>query len=78
VDASPFGTRLFVAFRGSLPLSGDPHIATGNSPGMGIILIDRDGESGRLAAILRISNRDDAGVERADAHALRVRLKSEG
>ena len=75
VDASPNGDFLFVALRGSMPLSGDPHIATGSTPGLGIIAVDRNGESGQLAAILRISNIDASGVERADAHAVRVRLR---
>ena len=75
VDAAPSGDLLFVALRGAVPLSGDPHIATGNTPGLGVIAVDRSGDSGRLAAVIRISNRDDAGVDRADAHAVRVRLK---
>ena len=75
VDASPNGDLLFVALRGSLPLSGDPHIATGSTPGLGIIDVDRNGRGGQLAAILRISNIDANGVERADAHAVRVRLR---
>jgi hypothetical protein len=75
VDSSPFGDQLFVALRGPTPLSGDPHIATGSTPGLGIIEVDREGRGGRLAAILRITNVDAAGVERADAHAVRVRLK---
>ena len=75
VDASPNGDLLFVALRGPTPLSGDPHIATGSTPGMGIIAVDQQGDSGSLKAILRITNRDAGGVERADAHAVRVRSK---
>jgi hypothetical protein len=56
-------------------LSGDPHIATGTTPGLGIIAVQRSGSSGELKAILRISNVDDQGVDRADAHAVRVRAK---
>jgi hypothetical protein len=73
VDASPSGDWLFVALRGAIPLSGDPHIATGSTPGLGIIRVDRDGSNGELEAILRISNTDAAGVDRADVHAVRVR-----
>lgn len=73
VDAAPSGNWLFVALRGSMPLSGDPHIATGTTPGLGIIQVDQRGESGGLVAILRVSNMDAAGVERADPHAVRVR-----
>jgi DNA-binding beta-propeller fold protein YncE len=76
VDASPSGDRLYVALRGSSPLSGDPHIATGVSPGLGIIEVDGGGASGRLGAILPITNIDAQGVDRADAHALRVRRVS--
>jgi DNA-binding beta-propeller fold protein YncE len=75
VDASPDGSLLFVAFRGPTPLSGDPHIATGSTPGLGIIAVNKQGDDGQLAAILRVTNRDAAGVEKADAHAVRVRLK---
>ncbi len=75
VDASPSGDRLFVALRGSSPLSGDPHIATGSTPGLGIIGVDPSGQDGRLLAVLRLSNMDGTGVERADAHAVRVRVK---
>jgi hypothetical protein len=75
VDASPAGGFLFTALRGSTPLSGDPHIATGNTPGLGVINVNRDGSGGELVAVLRISNVDATGVERADAHAVRVRTK---
>ncbi len=73
VDAAPSGDWLFVALRGPTPLSGDPHIATGSTPGLGIIQVDRQGESGSLVAILRVTNVDASGVERADPHAVRVR-----
>ncbi|MGH8434677.1 MAG: hypothetical protein ACRERX_09345 [Pseudomonas sp.] len=75
VDASPAGGFLFVALRGSTPLSGDPHIATGTTPGLGVINVNREGSGGELVAVLRISNVDAQGVERADAHAVRVRQK---
>jgi hypothetical protein len=75
VDISPNGNLLFVAFRGATPLSGDPHIATGNAPGMGIIEVEGNGSRGQLVGAVRISNVDTSGVDRADAHAVRVRLK---
>lgn len=73
--AAPNGQRIFVALRGAVPLSGDPHIATGSTPGLGIIDVAADGTAGSLRSILRISNVDDNGVDRADVHAVRVRLK---
>jgi hypothetical protein len=39
VDRSPTGNRLFVALRGPVPLSGDPHNAQGSTPGLGIIQV---------------------------------------
>ncbi|MGQ0639865.1 MAG: hypothetical protein ACT4P6_03695 [Gemmatimonadaceae bacterium] len=73
VDIAPSGNRLFVALRGPTPLSGDPHIATGKTPGLGIIDLTDGGRSGALKAIVRVTNVDSTGVERADAHAVRVR-----
>jgi hypothetical protein len=76
VDASPDGRHLFVSLRGPTPLSGDPHVATGTTPGLGVIEVSADGRNGSLRAILRISNADSLGVEKADAHAVRVRRRS--
>jgi DNA-binding beta-propeller fold protein YncE len=75
VDRSPAGDRLFVALRGPTPLSGDPHIATGATPGLGVIELTGGGSGGALTAVLRVTNVDASGVERADAHAVRVRRK---
>src|SRR3990172_6128383 len=75
VDVAPDGRHLFAALRGPTPPSGDPHVATGTTPGLGIIEVGADGRTGRLKAIVRLSNLDDQGVERADPHAVRVRPK---
>jgi hypothetical protein len=72
-DVSPDGSLVFVALRGPTPLSGDPHNATGATPGLGIIEVAEGGRSGRLRAILRLTNVGPDGVERADPHGLRVR-----
>jgi DNA-binding beta-propeller fold protein YncE len=77
LDVAPTGNRVFVSLRGSLPLSGDPHASTGSTPGVGVIRVEQGGRTGSLHAIARISNVDSAGVERADPHALRVRLLDE-
>jgi hypothetical protein len=76
MDASPDGDRVFVSLRGKLPLSGDPHASTGSTPGLGVMKVRRGGRSGYLEAIVPISNVDSGGIDRADPHALRVRLKS--
>lgn len=72
VDVSPSGDLLFVALRGPTPLTGDPHNATGTTPGLGVVEVSPDGRGGQLVAVLPISNPLD-GREMADAHAVRVR-----
>jgi hypothetical protein len=69
---SPAGDLIFVALRGANPLSGDPHNATGSTPGLGIIEVASGGATGRLAAIIRMTNVSD-GLDRADPHAVAVR-----
>ena len=74
---SPDGNLVFVSLRGPNPLSGSPHAATGSVPGVGIIHVSEGGETGVLASVVRIGNKDSSGVERADAHGIGLRLKSE-
>jgi hypothetical protein len=74
-DISPSGNRIFVSLRGPNPLSGSPHAATGSTPGLGVIQVTQGGKGGVLKSVVRISNIDTAGVERADVHGIRVRLK---
>jgi hypothetical protein len=71
---SPSGNRIFVALRGPIPLSGDPHASTGSTPGLGVIQVTAGGSDGFMKAITRISNVDGAGVERADAHGIALRI----
>lgn len=69
---APAGDRIFVALRGPSPLSGDPHNATGSTPGLGIIELQDGGSNGRLARIIRMGN-SDGSADRADPHAVAVR-----
>lgn len=71
---SPDGSRIFVSLRGPLPLSGDPHASTGSTPGLAVIQVTSGGSDGSVKAIVRISNTDAAGVERADAHGIALRI----
>jgi hypothetical protein len=73
-DVAPAGNRIFVSLRGPNPLSGDPHVSTGSTPGIGVIQIQAGGARGFLKAVVPISNRDAGGVERADPHGIRVRV----
>jgi len=73
MDTSPNGDRVYVSLRGSIPLSGDPHAATGNTPGLCVLKVKDGGRTGEVESIARIANVDPAGIDRADPHALRVR-----
>ena len=75
-DVSPDGRLLFLALRGPVPLSGDPHASTGSTPGLAIVRLEHGGLLGSVAGIARISNIGADGVERADAHGIRVRVTS--
>jgi hypothetical protein len=70
---SPQGTHMFLTFRGPNPLSGDPHVSTGATPGVGVLKITEGGRNGVFEAIAPMSNMGADGVERADAHAIWVR-----
>jgi hypothetical protein len=72
-DVSPSGNRIFVSLRGPNPLSGDPHVSTGSTPGLGVIRLEAGGAGGQLKSVVPISNVDAGAVERADPHGLRVR-----
>jgi hypothetical protein len=75
VDAAPNGNRLFVALRGPVPLSGDPHNAQGTTPGLGIIQVTQGGRSGRLIARVPLTNASQQAGQAPDAHGIRVRLR---
>jgi hypothetical protein len=75
---SPDGSRIFVSVRGPVPLSGDPHASTGSTPGLAVIQVTAGGKGGFVKAIARISNVDAAGVERADAHGIALRIVEGG
>jgi hypothetical protein len=72
---SPAGTRIFVSLRGPNPLSGDPHLSTGSTPGLGVIQVTKNGKNGKLKSVIPIHNIDANRIERADAHGIGVRLK---
>jgi hypothetical protein len=75
IDRAPGGDRLFVALRGPTPLSGDPHNATGSTPGLGIIQVTHGGRSGRLMAVVPLTNAMQQPGQAPDAHGLRVRMR---
>lgn len=75
LDTSPKSDYVYASLRGAFPLSGDPHAATGSTPGIGVIRVSPDGKTGVLVAIARIANVDAAGIDRADPHGLRIREK---
>jgi DNA-binding beta-propeller fold protein YncE len=72
---APNGSHVFMSLRGPNPLTADPHVSTGSTPGVGVIKVTQSGQSGLVRSIAPASNVDAAGVERADVHALAIRLK---
>lgn len=72
---SPNGSHIFMSLRGPNPLTADPHVSTGSTPGIGIIKVLKNGRGGAFKALAPVSNVDQSGVERADVHALTIRLK---
>jgi DNA-binding beta-propeller fold protein YncE len=72
---SPDGRHVFMSLRGPNPLTADPHVSTGSTPGVGVIKVTGNGRSGHFEGLAPASNIDETGVERADIHALSIRLK---
>jgi DNA-binding beta-propeller fold protein YncE len=72
---SPNGSHVFMSLRGPNPLTADPHVSTGTTPGVGVIKVQADGRKGFFEAVAPATNVDAGGVERADVHAMTIRLK---
>ncbi|CAG0951825.1 hypothetical protein ANRL4_00119 [Anaerolineae bacterium] len=72
---SPQGTRVYLSLRGPNPLTADPHVSTGSTPGVGVVKVKHGGQDGDFLGVAPVSNIDAAGIERADIHALAVRRK---
>jgi hypothetical protein len=70
---SPDGDKIFASLRGPNPLTADPHVSTGLTPGVGVFEVYAGGREGRFVSLAPASNIDAGGVERADVHALAVR-----
>lgn len=75
MDISPAGNRMFISMRGSIPLTGDPHVSTGTTPGVMMIKIEDGGRLGQVMGIVRVSNVGADGIDRADPHGIRVRRR---
>lgn len=72
---SPNGSHVFMSLRGPNPLTADPHVSTGSTPGVGVVKVQEGGSSGTFEALAPVTNVDGGGVERADIHALTIRMK---
>ena len=72
---SPNGSHVFMSLRGPNPLTADPHVSTGSTPGVGVIKVLESGRRGMFESVARVSNIDAGGVERADVHALAIRRR---
>ena len=74
VAVSPNGSHAFLSLRGPVPLTADPHVSTGITPGVGIVKVLHGGLDGVFEAVAPVSNVDAEGVERADVHAMTLRV----
>jgi DNA-binding beta-propeller fold protein YncE len=72
---SPNGSHAFMSLRGPNPLTADPHVSTGSTPGVGVLKVTAGGRNAVFEAVARVSNVDAGGVERADVHAMTVRIR---
>jgi hypothetical protein len=75
LSVSPDGSHVYVSLRGPIPLTADPHVSTGSTPGIGVLKVRQGGRSAAFESIARVSNKDAQGLERADVHGSTVRLK---
>ena len=71
---SPNGSHAFMSLRGPLPLTADPHVSTGSTPGVGILKVTEGGRNAIFEAVAPASNIDTGLVERADVHAMTLRI----
>ena len=76
VALSPMGDRFYASMRGPKPQTGSPHVATGSTPGLGIVRLSRGGATGTLTHVLptRLTNPVD-GSEESDPHGIGIRIK---
>jgi DNA-binding beta-propeller fold protein YncE len=74
VAVSPNGSHAFLSLRGPMPLTADPHVSTGSTPGVGILKVTQSGRNAVFEAVAHVSNVDAGGVERADVHAMTIRV----
>ena len=74
VMVSPNGSHAFLSLRGPNPLTADPHVSTGTTPGVGILKVLEGGRNAIFEAVAPATNVDALGVERADVHAMTLRI----
>jgi DNA-binding beta-propeller fold protein YncE len=75
VAVSPNGSHAFLSLRGPSPLTADPHVSTGSTPGVAVLKVLEGGRDAAVEAVARVTNVDGGGVERADVHAMTIRIK---
>ena len=80
LDRSPDGSRVFASLRGPNPLTGNvphEHNAEGSTPGLGVFRVEKGGARPVFQSVAPIKH-VTGGVERADPHAIRVRVIGPG
>jgi hypothetical protein len=64
-----------MSLRGPNPLTADPHVSTGSTPGVGVLKVLESGRNTRFESVAPVTNIDVNGVERADVHAMTTRIR---
>jgi hypothetical protein len=62
-----------MSLRGPLPLTADPHVSTGSTPGVGVLKVTEGGRNAIFEAVAPASNIDTGLVERG-VHAMTLRI----
>jgi hypothetical protein len=78
VAVAPNGSHAFLSLRGPNPLTADPHVSTGSTPGVGVLKVLEGGRNAIFESVAPVSNIDSSGVERADVHAMTIRELTPG
>jgi hypothetical protein len=72
---SPLGNRFFLSLRGPKPQTGGAHVATGETPGLGILQLSQGGAWGTLTHVLPASLRNPVDQsEESDPHGIGIRV----
>jgi len=74
VAVSPNGSHAFLSLRGAEPADRRSARQHRHTPGVGILKVLEGGRSALFESVAPVSTTDAGGVERADVHAMTLRI----